>query len=136
MSTYSLRFGADLRQQLQDRAQRSGLPERTLAQRYVQEGLRRDAHPLVHFVDGPAGRRARLLGRGLDVWEVVATLQDNAGSVSTAADYLGAPPGLVEAAALYYAEYREEIDAQIAGNELEYERGRAAAEAATRAFQA
>src|SRR3954469_584466 len=41
---------------------------RTLAQRYVEEGLRMDEHPLVRFVDGPAGRRARLVGTGMDVW--------------------------------------------------------------------
>ena len=40
------------------------LAPRTLAQRYVEEGLRMDEHPLVRFVDGPAGRRARLVGPG------------------------------------------------------------------------
>jgi hypothetical protein len=32
--------------------------------------LRHDAHPLIQFLDGPSGRRASLIGRGLDVWEV------------------------------------------------------------------
>lgn len=49
------------------------------------------------------GRRASLVGRGLDVWEVVATIDDNDGS-------------LTEAAA-YHGEHREEIDGQIAANE-------------------
>jgi len=35
------------------------------------------AHPLIRFVDGPTGRRASLVGAGLDVWEVIATIRDN-----------------------------------------------------------
>jgi hypothetical protein len=39
-------------------AQRLHLAPRILAQRYVEEGLRMDKHPLIRFADGPAGRRA------------------------------------------------------------------------------
>ena len=46
------------------RARRAHLPPRTLAQRYVEEGLRMDEHPLIRFADGPAGRRARQTGTG------------------------------------------------------------------------
>ena len=35
-------------------AQRVHLAPRTLAQRYVEEGLRMDEHPLIRFTDGPA----------------------------------------------------------------------------------
>jgi len=97
--------------------------------------LRHDAHPLIQFLDGPSGRRASLLGRGLDVWEVVATVRDNDGSLAEAADYLELPAGLVEAAVTYYGEYREEIDSEIALNEAEYERGRAAAAAGEQALR-
>ena len=70
-----------------------------------------------------------MVGRGLDVWEVVATVRDNEGSLPLAAEYLQVPVGLVEAAAAYYGDYRDEIDAEIDTNESEYERGRAAAAA-------
>jgi uncharacterized protein (DUF433 family) len=110
------------------------MPERTLAQRYVEEGLRRDAHPLIQFLDGPSGRRASLVGRGLDVWEVIATVRDNAGSITEAAEYLQIPAGLVEAAVAYYGEYRDEIDAKIESNEAEYERGWAAIAAGKQAL--
>ena len=122
------------RQKLLEGARRAHLPERTLAQRYIDEGLRRDAHPLIHFLDGPSGRRASLVGRGLDVWEVIATVLDNDGSITEASDYLRIPTGLVQAAVTYYGEYRDEIDAEIAANEAEYERGRAAAAAGTQAL--
>ncbi len=112
------------------------MAERTLAQRYVEEGLRHDLHPLVHFLDGPSGRRASLVGRGLDVWEVIGTVRDNEGSIPLAAQYLQVPTGLVEAAVAYYGEYRDEIDAEIAANELAYERGRTAAAAGEKALRA
>ena len=85
---YTLRLAPGVRQRLSEWARRTGLQERTLAQRYVEEGLRHDAHPLIQFLDGPSGRRASLLGRGLDVWEVIATIRDNNGSMAEAAEYL------------------------------------------------
>jgi hypothetical protein len=132
---FTLRLAPGLRQRLREWARRAHLPERTLAQRYVEEGLRHDAHPLIQFLDGPSGRRASLIGRGLDVWEVIATVRDNDGSIERAAEYLQIPGGLVEAAVAYYGEYREEIDAEIELNEAEYERGRAAAAAGEQALR-
>ena len=132
---YTLRLAPGLRQRLSEWARRAGLPERTLAQRYVEEGLRHDAHPLIQFLDGPSGRRASLLGRGLDVWEVIATVRDNNGSMAEAAEYLEIPAGLVEAAVSYYGEYRHEIDKEIELNEAEYERGRAVAAAGEQALR-
>jgi hypothetical protein len=44
------------------------------------------------------------------VWEVIATVRDNDGSMAGAAEYLEIPAGLVEAAVAYYGEYRDEID--------------------------
>lgn len=132
---YTLRLAPGTKQRLTERAHRAHLPERTLAQRYVEEGLRHDMHPLIHFLDGPSGRRASLIGRGLDVWEVIATVRDNDGSIPLAAQYLQVPAGLVEAAAAYYGEYRGEIDTEIESNESEYERGRAATAAGEQALR-
>jgi len=132
---FTLRLAPGLRQRLNEEARRAHMPERTLAQRYVEEGLRHDAHPLIQFLDGPSGRRASLVGRGLNVWEVVATVRDNEGSITEAAGYLQIPTGLVEAAVTYYGEYRDEIDAEIEFNEAEYERGRAAAAAGEQAVR-
>ncbi|MHB2022644.1 MAG: hypothetical protein ACYCO3_04835 [Mycobacteriales bacterium] len=132
---YTLRLAEGTKRRLADRARRAGVAARTLAQRYVKEGLRHDVHPLIQFLDGPSGRRASLVGRGLDVWEVIATVRDNDGSIADAADYLQVPAGLVEAAVAYYGEFREEIDEQIKDNEAEYERGQAAAVAGRRALE-
>ena len=111
------------------------MPERSLAQRYVDEGLRHDAHPLIQFLDGPSGRRTSLAGRGLDVWEVIATIRDNNGSIAQAAGYLQVPAGLVKAAVAYYGEYKAEIDREIEFIEAEYERGIAAVAAREQALR-
>src|SRR5271170_7234381 len=95
------------------RARRVHLPPRTLAQRYVEEGLRMDEHPLIRFTEGPAGRRARLVGTGKDVWEVIVTVRDNSGDAAETARYLEIPLGLVQAAITYYGAYTDEIDQWI-----------------------
>lgn len=78
-----------------------------------------DEHPLVRFAEGPAGRRARILGTGKDVWEVIAVVRDNGGDVAEAARYLEMRLGLVQAAVTYYGAYPDEIDQWIDLNEQE-----------------
>jgi hypothetical protein len=101
------------------RARRVHLPPRTLAQRYVEEGLRMDEHPLIRFADGPAGRRARLLGTGKDVAEVIAVVRGNNGDAAESARYLEIPLGFVQAAIAYYGTYTAEVDQEIGDNEQE-----------------
>jgi len=110
---------------LADRAGRFSMAPRTLAQRYVEEGLRMDDHPLVRYVDGPAGRRARLVG-GPDVWKVIGVANDNDGDLVQTAAYLELPLGVIQAAAAYYGAYQQEIDEWIERNRREAEEAHAA----------
>jgi hypothetical protein len=128
-SPLSLRLSDAAVARLGERARRAGTRPRTLAQRYVEEGLRMDEHPLVRFVDGPAGRRARLVGTGKDVWEVVSVVRENDGDVRAASDYLELPLGLAQAAVTYYGGYSDEIDDWIELNRRELDDARAAFEA-------
>jgi hypothetical protein len=131
---FTLRLRPGVSERLAAQAQRAGLAPRTLAQRYVDESLRREDHPLVRFVDGPSGRRAALVGSGLDVWEAIATVRENGGDPEEAAAFLEIAPGLARAAVAYYGDYRDEIDAEIALNQAEWERGYAAWEAGKQAL--
>jgi uncharacterized protein (DUF433 family) len=115
----SLRLAESAIERLHARARRANTPARTLAQRYVEEGLRMDEHPLVRFVDGSAGRRARVAGTGVDVWEVIAAVRDNGGDVGRAAEYLDLPIGLIQGAVTYYGAHPDEIDEWIELNEQE-----------------
>ncbi len=120
-------------ERLRRRARLSGEPRTTLAERYLAEGLSMDEVPGIHFIDGPMGRRAALMGSGLDVWEVVKVVRDNDGSAAQAAAYLEVEPRLIDTALRYYGSNRQEIDSWIARidelSELEETRWRAAQEA-------
>ena len=94
---------------LKQRAKESGRSQTDLAERYVEEGLRMDEHPLIVFRDGATGRRPGLAGSRLDVWQVVETVKQN-GSVEQAATYLELPPERVQACVRYYAAYQSDID--------------------------
>jgi len=91
----------------------------SLAEELIDEGLRTRRHPLVSFRDGPAGRRAHLVG-GPDVWEVVEGLIGGdvpvAERITRAVEVFGLPSQLVEAALAYYAEFTKEIDGQVGVN--------------------
>jgi uncharacterized protein (DUF433 family) len=95
---------------LRRRAREAGQPQTALAERYIEEGLRMDEHPLIYFRDGAAGRRPALLGTRLDVADVIETIRQNDNSVEQTAAYLELPVDWVEACLRYYADYREEID--------------------------
>ncbi|HEX2317958.1 MAG TPA: hypothetical protein VHJ18_03145 [Streptosporangiaceae bacterium] len=131
----SVRLNESTLSRLGARARRVRLPPRTLAQRYVEEGLRMDEHPMIRFADGPAGRRARLLGTGKDVWEVIAVVKDNRGDAAEAARYLEMPVGLIQAAIAYYGAYTVEVDQQIEANEQEIAEAQAAFEAGQAALR-
>lgn len=117
----SFRFDPITVRRLKDHAAETGAGQTALAERYIEEGIRQDEHPLVYFREGAAGRRPALLGSRLDVAEAIATIRQNNGSVDEAAAYLEIPVEQLEAAARYYGEYTEEVDGLL-------ERSRAAGE--------
>jgi len=110
----SFRFAEATLERLEARAKEIRETRTGLAERYVEEGLRMDEHPGVGFADGPAGRRAILLGTGLDVWEVFATVRQPGGSVEAAARYLELPVSTVRVAVRYAAAFPAEIEDLLA----------------------
>ncbi|MBK5219594.1 MAG: hypothetical protein JJE35_07400 [Thermoleophilia bacterium] len=129
----SFRFDPITVRRLKDHAADAGAGQTALAERYIDEGIRQDEHPLIYFREGAAGRRPALLGSRLDVAEVVTTIRQNNGSVEEAASYLEMPVEQLEAAARYYGEYTDEVDELIersqAASERERERWRRGQEA-------
>jgi hypothetical protein len=95
-----------------------------LAERYIEEGLRADRHPGIFFREGPAGRRAVVVG-GPDVWEIVsaaAARERGEGLVPTLARRLGISETKVRAATRYHGDYPAEIDEWVHANDAEAER--------------
>ena len=118
----SMRPSAQILERLRERARLRGEKHTVLAERYLEEGVLMDEHPGIHFVDGPMGRRAAVIGTGLDVWEIVQVAKDNDGSIAEAAAYLEVDPRLVEAAIRYYGANRAQIDDWIARSDALNER--------------
>ena len=100
--------------------------------RLVDEALRSQEHPLVIFRDGPAGRRARLVG-GPDVFQIVRAAHSarqaepaltSTELVGIVAETSGVPEALIRAAIAYWADYPAEVDALVARADEEEARAR------------
>lgn len=115
----SVRLDEGLAERLRLRSRAAGESLSDRLRRYADEGARRDEHPLVTFRDGPAGRRAGVIG-GPDVWEIALWLDElTAGGLGGAeaaqqlvSDGIAAPPQ-IDAAVAYRAAYPDEITARI-----------------------
>lgn len=114
----SFRLSARTVELLDAEAETSGGSRNALADRLLGEALRVEHHPLIRFRQGAAGRRQPVVvGTRLAVHQMIATLRAHGGDVDQAAAYLGAAPRLVRAARDYYADFREEVDADAAAAE-------------------
>jgi hypothetical protein len=124
MSSQAIRIESETLRELRERSAQSGEPIVRLAQRYIDEGMRLDRHPGIVFRDGPAGRRAVVVG-GPDVWEVIAAAQSapERGDelIEALAQRVGVPAEKIRIAIRYYAEHSAEVDSFIAMVEQEAE---------------
>jgi hypothetical protein len=102
--------------------------------RLVDEALRAHEHPLITFKDGPAGRRARVVG-GPDLWEVIGAVRSTREAepeltgdevLAAVAETSGVPVPFLRAALAYWGDYPEEIDAFLDRARTEAEQARAA----------
>ena len=139
-SPRSIRFEDDTISRLAAFAsRRPGITSASAAARFVEEGLRMDAHPGVVFRDGAAGRRAVVIG-GPDVWEAVRAVQltrraqpklKGAAALAAVMQNTGLRGDVIETALDYYSAFPDEIDARIAQESaLESELSRALAQRA------
>jgi len=117
MSSEAIRIKSETLRELRKRSTQSGEPIVRLAQRYIDEGMRLDRHPGIVFRDGPAGRRAVVVG-GPDVWETIAAARSaperGEELVNALAERIGVPADRVRIAIRYYAEYPDEVDRFLA----------------------
>jgi uncharacterized protein (DUF433 family) len=84
----------------------------------LTEAIKMRQHPGIVFADEPAGRRARIAGTGIDVWEVVREYRANSGDLDTLRQAFHWLQERQLQAALRYAEsYPEEIEAFVCGDD-------------------
>ena len=123
----SFRLDRRTAEQLDAAAAASGESRNALAERLLREALRLEEHPMIRFRTGAAGRREPVLaGTRLLVRDVIATLREHGNHVDATADYFGVPRGTLVAAAGYYADFADEVDAdaQLAEAAAQRERER------------
>lgn len=122
----SMRVDDELLQDLEEECRKSGQSRSAVAKRFLEEGLRMARHPGIVFRPGPTGRRPALAA-GPDVWVLGRYFrEDGPPRVEAIADELALRVDQVEAAARYYEEFPEEIDAWL--DRLDAEADRAEAE--------
>ena len=127
----SFRLPEELLERLEDDARESGASVTSLVAMLLDEGLKTRRFPGIVYRDGATGRRAGLIG-GPDVWELVRDLRHGRGRgmprLTALAAELGLPVNRIQLAADFYAEFSEEIDAQIDADEAIARRVRALVE--------
>ena len=88
------------------------------ANELLTEALKMRRCPGIVFADGPTGRRARISGASVDVWEVVAAHESLGRSWKRLAEaYHWLNETQLRAALAYYECYPGETDARIRANE-------------------
>jgi uncharacterized protein (DUF433 family) len=113
----SLRVPRETAQAVEELADASGRDFSATANELLTEAIKSRRCPGVVFADGPSGRRARVAGTGLEVWEIIATHRSVNGSLKRLRRaYHWLTDAQLRAALGYYAAYRNEIDAQIDRN--------------------
>ncbi|HLY62167.1 MAG TPA: DUF433 domain-containing protein [Terriglobia bacterium] len=113
----SLRIRKETLRAMQKIAEERNEDFSTVANDLLDEATRMRRYPGIVFGHGPTGRRARIAGTGIDVWEIIA----NHKSIGHRFERLQkAYPQLTEAQLLaalnYYRSFRAEIDRRIRAN--------------------
>lgn len=121
----SFRLPADLLERLDEEAAASGTSVTALVTSLLDEGLKTQRFPGVVYRDGPAGRRAALVG-GPDVWEVVRAVSQGTGRgearLRAIAETHDLPVSRVRLAVDFYAAFPDEIDERIEADQAAADR--------------
>jgi uncharacterized protein (DUF433 family) len=114
----SLRIPTEVVKAIEDLAEILGQDFSAVAVELLTEATKMRRCPGIVFAEGPSGRRARIAGTGLDVWEVVATYKSLDGDPKRLHQaYPWLSDTQLRAALGYYAAYPDEIDRRIVLNE-------------------
>lgn len=114
----SLRLSEETVREIDKLARERGEDFSAMAKNLLEEAIKMRRCPGIVFAPGVTGRRARVAGTGIEVWEVVAQYKGSDRDperLQQAFHWLTS--GQIKAALGYYAAYPAEIDALIARNE-------------------
>ena len=112
----TMRLRQSLRRELEATAARSRRSVAEVTQELLDEALRMRQCPGIYFADEPSGRTAKIGGTGLGVWEVMGDFSKNQEADGLRKAFPQLSQAQITAALMYYARYRDEVQAQIDAN--------------------
>jgi len=114
----SLRISPETVEEIERIAHESGRDFSSIVKDLLTEAIKMRRCPGIVFADGVSGRRARVAGTGLEVWEIVATYKSvNQDFKRLQKAYHWLTEQQLRSVLGYYALYPEEIDDLIKHNE-------------------
>ena len=114
----SLRIPEEIIEEVKDLVLRSGKDFTALVNELLEEAIKAHHCPGIIFVEGTSGKRARISGTGIEVWEIIATYKSVGEDViRLKKTYHWLAERQLKSAIAYYSLYKGEIDALIAENE-------------------
>ena len=114
----SLRIPQGTFEEIERIARETGRDFSSIAKDLLVEAIKMRRCPGIVFADGVSGRRARIAGTGIEVWEVISTYRSVDKDFSRLQKaYHWLTEQQLRAAIGYYTAYREEIDELIKLNE-------------------
>ena len=121
----SFRLSASTSRLLDHRVGESGESRNAMVDRLLNESLRIEKHPFVRFITGASGKReAHILGSRWKVRQIIVTLQGEKGQLDSVIKGFDLTEQQVLAAVSYYADFTDEIDADIERDSVDAEQQR------------
>jgi uncharacterized protein (DUF433 family) len=112
---FSVRLETSTERLVEAEARRTRRSKSAVVEAFTEEAARTRRFPGIAFRGDDAGRRAWVIGSGLDVWEVVQMLEDF-GSIEALVADTQLSSAQVRLASAYRTAYPEETDEAIADN--------------------
>jgi len=114
----SMRIPKEMAEDIQGIARQSGKDFTAVTKELLEEAIKMHRCPGIVFNEGVSGRRARIAGTGMEVWEVIANYKSVEEDFARLHDALHWLSEIQLRAALgYYRAYPKEIDHLITQNE-------------------
>ena len=113
----SVRLPEETLKEIQRMVKETGMDFSAVTKDLLTEAIKIRRCPGILFSDGVNGRRARVAGTGIEVWEMIATFYSvgkNSKRLQKAYHWMTAEQ--LRSALAYYSAYPEEIDVQIRKN--------------------
>jgi uncharacterized protein (DUF433 family) len=114
----SLRLPVETMKEIEQMAKETGQDFSNVTKDLLEEAIKMRRCPGILFAEGTSGRRARLAGTGIEVWEVIAnykSVKEDFKRLQKAYHWLSAEQ--LKAALGYYKIYPQEIGRLIEQNE-------------------